>query len=262
MQTQELPRTPAEVLSLPPTPTEGAFELGEYDEEDECWTPLQLAAKDGDLATVEKLLREDGTDVNAPPAGYYGNTALQAACLFGHEAVVRKLIAAGADVEAPGGNNGRRNALQQACRSGNPSVVSYLLQECNANINAPALRYHGRTALQVAAEARDLKIVQLLLAAGADVNAKPAGTAGRTALTAAASVGDLEIVQLLLQPQHGADVNAPPSRHKGITALQAACCIGHEEIVKVLIEAGADVNAQGSSFKGAERCMRLLKRGT
>lgn len=74
-------------------------------EEDGCWTELQLAAKDGDIAKARALIDSD-VDINAPASGYYGNTALQAACLFGNEDVARLLIERGADVNAPGGNNG------------------------------------------------------------------------------------------------------------------------------------------------------------
>ncbi|KAJ2974474.1 hypothetical protein NUW58_g8645 [Xylaria curta] len=106
------------------------------DDEDERWTDLQLAAQDGDLIHVEKLLSQ-GADVNAPPRGYYGNTALQAAYLSGHADIARILISAGADVDALGGNNGERRALQQASAIGHASLVKLLLESGSRRGESP-----------------------------------------------------------------------------------------------------------------------------
>ncbi|KAI0155026.1 ankyrin repeat protein [Xylariaceae sp. FL1272] len=256
--------------------------IEEVDEQD-TWTDLQVASKDGNLALVSQLLAR-GDDVNAPAKGYYGNTALQAACLFGHEDIVRKLIEYGADVNASGGNNGSLNALSQACVKGNLAVVE-LLVESGAEINAPVKRYHGRTALQAAAEAGQLAVVRYLLDAGAEINAPAAATGGLTALAAAAS-GDpaseehMQIVKLLVEK--GANVDAPPSKSKslvqgpalhpehriltqhtgkGLTALQAASLNGNLDIVYILISAGANVNAPGSSFKGGTALHAATEKG-
>jgi len=43
--------------------------------------------------------------IGPPPASWYGQTALQAACEEGHIAIIAKLLVAGADVNARGGNN-------------------------------------------------------------------------------------------------------------------------------------------------------------
>lgn len=93
-----------QMVSIPPVSAQFS-EADEMTEEDGCWTELQLAAKDGDIAKARALI-DSGVDINAPASGYYGNTALQAACLFGNEDVARLLIERGADVNAPGGNNG------------------------------------------------------------------------------------------------------------------------------------------------------------
>ena len=47
---------------------------------------------------IEKLLRENGTDVNAQ-GGHFGN-ALQAASYAGHKAIAKLLIDNGADLNA------------------------------------------------------------------------------------------------------------------------------------------------------------------
>lgn len=71
-------------------------------------TPLQMAAKRGDIDVVELLLLE-GAEVNSPAKGRYGSTALQASCLYrpysseGQERKLRKirlLLEHGADLNA------------------------------------------------------------------------------------------------------------------------------------------------------------------
>jgi ankyrin repeat protein len=57
-----------------------------------------------------------------------------------------------------------------------------MLLEAGANINVPASKYNGRTALQAASEGGHLDIVKKLLGMGVIVNANPAHYGGRTAL--------------------------------------------------------------------------------
>ncbi|KAH0499817.1 hypothetical protein TgHK011_006983 [Trichoderma gracile] len=260
--------SPLDAAWDPSLPTE---DVDEY-----CWTPLQLAARSGKLQTVQEILASNPSAVNDPPRGYYGQTALQAACMKGHEDVVKCLLDAGADVHFCGGNNFQRTGLQIACGQGNENVVRLLL-EAGSEINmssatnhgirvltqsrlerhdtvqsAPqtfaVARYNGRTALQAAAERGHLNIVKLLLQLGAEVNAPPSPSAGRTALQAAAGGGFGAIVQLLLE--HGAHVNAAAARYKGFTALQGACLQGRLELVDLLLGAGADVQASGGGYDG------------
>ncbi|KAF7552127.1 hypothetical protein G7Z17_g4532 [Cylindrodendrum hubeiense] len=149
-----------------------------------------------------------------------------------------------------------------------------LLLSYGADINAPAGKFSGRTALQAAASAAKLvpcftrefghfglerltyndspypEIVELLLLRQADVNASAAKEFGRTALQAATSseCPDPRIVTLLLD--HGADVNAAPAEIGGVTALQGAAIKGDMEIAKILLKHKADVNAAPALKKG------------
>jgi ankyrin repeat protein len=82
--------------------------------------------------------------------------------------------------------------------------------------------------------------VQLLLASGADVNSPAARYNGVTALQAACVVGDREVVEVLIR--HGVDVNAHGSVFNGGTALHIAAAGGHFELVRRLLEMGADPN--------------------
>lgn len=257
--------SPLDAAWDPSLPTE---DIDEY-----CWTPLQLAARSGDLQAVRDIIFSSGPSaVNDPPRGYYGQTALQAACMQGHEDVVKHLLDAGADVHFCGGNNFQRTGLQIACGQGDETIVRLLL-EAGSEVNmSPATnhgirvltqshreahsqpktfafaRYNGRSALQAASERGHLNIVKLLLEGGAEVNAPPSPVAGRTALQAAARGGFGPIVHLLLSL--GAQANAPSARYKGITALQGACLQGNLVIVELLLNSGADIQALGGGYDG------------
>ncbi|EQB49827.1 hypothetical protein CGLO_10802 [Colletotrichum gloeosporioides Cg-14] len=248
--------------SLPPLDAAWDPTLQTDDGEECCWTPLQLAARGGELDHIREILAANPAAVNEPPRGYYGQTAIQAACLHGHEDAVQMLVDAGADIHFCGGNNFQRNALQIACGHGNEKVVDILLSagaKVNEVLSKPAhpahespessvvvTRYNGRTALQAAAERGHEHLVSRLLELGADVNAPPSPTAGYTALQAAAGGGYKTILKLLLQ--HGADINGAPAKYKGYTALQGACSRGHLEIVDLLIKEGANVHALGGIY--------------
>ncbi|KAK2592747.1 hypothetical protein QQS21_009551 [Conoideocrella luteorostrata] len=277
METQLLPtHTPLPAVDAAYDPTLLTEDTDEY-----CWTPLQLASRGGDLQTVREILEANPLAANEPARGYYGQTALQAACIHGHEDIVRLLVEAGADIHFSGGNNMQRNALQFACGQGNERVVEFLLShgaEVNTlrdsrqgrvassstdrhrSINAAeasssslssaspktaVTRYNGRTALQAASERGHAHLVGRLLNLGADVNAPPSSTAGLTALQGACVNGFAGIVSILLE--HGADVNGAAAKYKGKTALQAACLKGHAGIVDMLLDAGADVHALGGN---------------
>ncbi|KAH6880827.1 ankyrin repeat protein [Thelonectria olida] len=249
-------------ISLPPLDAAWDPTLQTDDGEEYCWTPLQLAARGGELDKIREILAANPAAVNEPPRGYYGQTAIQAACMHGHEQAVQMLVDAGADIHFCGINNFQRNALQIACGHGNEKVVDVLLS-AGAKVNEVLLtparwvygspassgsvsRYNGRTALQAASERGHVHLVRRLLELGADVNAPPSATSGCTALQAAAAAGYMTILKLLLQ--HGADINGAPARHKGYTALQGACFRGHIEVVDLLLQEGADIHALGGIY--------------
>ncbi|KAE9567895.1 hypothetical protein CGMCC3_g16003 [Colletotrichum fructicola] len=248
--------------SLPPLDAAWDPTLQTDDGEEYCWTPLQLAARGGELENIREILAANPAAVNDPPRGYYGQTAIQAACMHGHEQAVQMLVDAGADIHFCGGNNFQRSALQIACGHGDEKVVNILLSagaKVNEVLSKPAhpthgspassvvvTRYNGRTALQAAAERGHEHLVSRLLGLGADVNAPPSPTAGYTALQAAAGGGYMTILKILLQ--HGADINGASAKYKGYTALQGACLRGHLEIVDLLIKEGANVYALGGIY--------------
>ncbi|KAH8660214.1 hypothetical protein BX600DRAFT_55346 [Xylariales sp. PMI_506] len=115
-------------IRLAPPPVDARWDPStlptEDGDEEPRWSELQLASRDGDIQRVVEILSGQKDDslrleiVNQPAVGYYGQTALQAACVHGHETIARILLEAGADLNAPGGNNIYRNAFELACGTG------------------------------------------------------------------------------------------------------------------------------------------------
>jgi len=228
-------------------------------EEEDRWTDLQLASRDGDLSTIEGLLSDPSTNINAPPTGWYGQNALQAACAQGHTSVVARLIAAGADVNAAGDFNRPRTALQIACVAGNVEIVEMLLA-AGADVNVPAAKYNGRTALQAASEGGHLLVIEKLLGIGVGVNSPGAHYGGLTALQASCSpASNIAVVRRLLAA--GASVNAPPSRYFGLTALQNASLHRNLEIVNLLLDHGASANGPGAYNGGGTALLAAAECG-
>ena len=114
-----------------------------------------------------------------------------------------------------------------------------------ADINFPAHSHHGRNAIQAAAEAGSMEVVEKLLKHGANVNAEPARERGGTALQFAASGGFFRICRRLLEA--GADVNALGSEYFGWTALEGAAYQGRLDVVQLLLHAGADISSRESN---------------
>ncbi|MCJ1382729.1 hypothetical protein MMC17_005842, partial [Xylographa soralifera] len=113
------------------------------------YTPLFLACCFGLFSSVDDLTTLK--NVNWNQRNEDGKTGLQVAAEEGHIEVVKKLLTAEADVNAAAAatDNGR-TALQAAAEGGHIEVVEKLLA-AKANVNAAAAANYGRTALQAAA---------------------------------------------------------------------------------------------------------------
>ncbi|MCJ1344384.1 hypothetical protein MMC31_002587 [Peltigera leucophlebia] len=116
--------------------------------------------------------------------------------------------------------------------------INFLL-DAGANINAPAGKYYGRTAIQAAssAELPTMEFIDFLLDAGADINAPAGYGGGITALQGAAICGHMRIALKFLKA--GADVNAVPAIVYGRTALEGAAEHDCLDMVQLLLNAGA-----------------------
>jgi hypothetical protein len=190
------------------------------------YTPLMLAAEEGDMDSVRKLLA-GGADVTAKD--FDGRTALSHA--FRHtrrgEALVPVLLAAGADPNAAD-HQGQTPLYYAAFQS--TTVIQQLL---GAGARVNAADKWGETALMEAAGQGAVENLRALVAAGADVNMKD--ESGRTALMEAAEAGSLDALRVLLAA--GAGVNMRD--RSGETALSMAERKGYLKAADLLKAAGA-----------------------
>lgn len=141
-------------------------------------SPLQAAALRGKEGII-KILLQNGADVNCPARGSGGLTPLQAICRLATWSlqdrekklrIVKLLFEHQANVNAAPAWNFGLSALQAAAYTGDTNVADLLISR-GADINAPAYKYGGGTALVVAARRQHADMVRLLLKAGASTPA-------------------------------------------------------------------------------------------
>lgn len=210
---------------------------------------LVRAAEEGDLARVRAALAA-GAEVDGlePEEGV---TALHRAVDMGHEEIVRALLAAGAGVDRSEPLNGATPLMfavrAQETERGETTApiearwaVAETLLAAGARLDAR--NRWGGTALQWAADAGNLRMVERLIARGAGVDL--GDDAGLTPLMVAANYeGEpyLAMVRALLAAKAKVDARD----EAGATALMKAA-MNHfaPDTVKALIAAGADLDAQ------------------
>ena len=167
-----------------------------------------------------------------------------------------------------GGTGRERTALHAACVGGHLAVVTYLVNAARASVSSTD--GSGGTALHAAVGAGNLAIVQLLVNNGAAVNAKDSYS--ETPLYHAASYGYLAIVEYLvgknaditiashdaLTPYgvarllgHTAVVNY--LRPKTEEAFIDAAMNGNLAVVKSLVTSGISVDTKSSGFTALHR---------
>lgn len=124
-------------------------------------------------------------------------------------------------------------ALHTAAHRGDLAALRKALLGNEVNVRDA----YGRTALHVAAFARQREALKALAAAGADLGALESDR--YDAVTIAAVADDEETLRVLLAL--GASAKLTTSRYDG-TALIAAAHLGHDGVVRQLIAAGAPLD--------------------
>ncbi len=131
----------------------------------------------------------------------------------------------------------RYGGLHAAAHKGDLAVLDKLLSDHAGRAAINARDSHGRTAVHVAAFARQHEAIRRLAQAGADLQLLEDDR--YDAVTIAAVADDEETLRSLLQL--GASARLTTSRYDG-TALIAAAHLGHDGVVRQLIAAGAPLD--------------------
>lgn len=206
------------------------------------WTPLHKAAKKGHLAVV-KFLIEKGAKLEVRDT--YGRTPLLLASKID---TAKLLVGSGADFKAI--SNSGFSVLHKAAYNGNIELAKLWIKK---GVDIEQQYKNGGTALLCAARRVKKQMVELLLKEGASINSRDSN--GETALHKAAAGCDMaaaraggiensgEVLEFLLKK--GMEVDARDNA--GETPLHKTAQRGNSRQInsaKVLIANGADVNAK------------------
>ena len=201
-------------------------------------TPLMIAAKEGDSASVARMISE-GHNLDA--RSRYRWTAMMFASWQGHEDVVRLLFEAGADADlvskpisggwlATTGQYPETSALLEAIRNGWYDIAEYLIDQ-GVVVTA--------TAFTAAGSFGTPELLERMVNSGTPINTVWTNQHYyRTALSEAAQNGQVENMVWLLD--NGADPNISLGER---THLSQAMRSEQPEVVALLLDAGADVDA-------------------
>lgn len=190
--------------------------------------PLQAAAARGHTEIAEILL-ESGADANSGDSRSR-NTALQLACLAGHERIVRVLLSPKYGILLSGLNY--ENAVLNSARGGHVDLMQFLLE-----FGGKKLFHRVRDKiLHEASTYGAVNVVRALLDEGVDTNSRDIEWI--TPIQKAASRGYGETVQLLIA--RGADYGAGRS-----SPIYQAAKRGYERVVQILLDAGDDIHREG-----------------
>ena len=201
-------------------------------------TSLIAAANDGDIFSIEMLLKDGESEVNIPDSE--GCTSLHRAAYNGHEKAIEILLHHKADVDKQ--DHAGKTALAAAARNGHENVVNILLQY-DAAIDKQDFK--AWTPLHRAAMKGHEKVVEMLLQHKATIDHQE--FKGWTALHWAAVNGHDGVVEMLLQ--HKANVDMQEGMH--LTALHLAAQKGHQKVIEILLLHNADIRKRAVSRETA-----------
>ncbi|MDA0149069.1 ankyrin repeat domain-containing protein [Vibrio sp. LaRot3] len=139
-------------------------------------TALMTASSQGSLEVVDLLLKAGVNNIEAK--NKWGDTALMKAVLSDHAATVERLVAANASLDTLG--RYKLNPLMTASLQ-SPNTVKYLIS-IGVDVNEQN-KETGETALMIASQRGEYKIITLLTEAGAELDIK--SNSGATAMSMA-----------------------------------------------------------------------------
>ena len=231
-ETSTLPRLPEELWLC-------TFEFLKHDQPPTSLASLHVACRNGNVPTVNELLREHSIDVNTrgQVAAGVRMTPLHVACCTSdtrsdHTEII-KLLLMQKEIDANKGTiETNETPLYAACNRGHPKAFRSLLAHKKIDVNKGRTD-NGGTPLYTACSHDRTYVIKLLLEQKLiDVN-KPTSGDGATPLYIACDQGHPAVVRLLLA-HPDVDVNQAAT-DDGSTPLFVVCFEGHLEIVKLLL---------------------------
>ena len=201
---------------------------------------LQAAVARGHTE-IAVLLLKNGADANSVNSKL-GKTALQLACLAGHEEIVRILLSPEYNLKRSG--ESYEQALLNIAQADNVHLMRLLVQHGEAEL----LHRMQDKMLHQASVHGAVNMVRTLLDQGADIDSTE--LISTTPIQRAASGGHGEIVRLLIArgAQHGPKFPDPTREHECADdphTIYHAVQLGFERVVDILLDAGDDISCNG-----------------
>jgi ankyrin repeat protein len=204
-------------------------------QDDKGFAPLHLAAQQGHLGVVERLLQLKGPSQLALVDGA-ANRSVHLTSESGHPKEEMLLELAATELNINGTNNDGNTPLHLASKEGHVKVVQVLLE----HIGESSFNWKnndGNTPLHLATNSGHAEVAKLfldhtifeLIFNGEDNNI------GNTLIHLATKNGHVEVVKVLLQ-QTTFRLNLNEKNDVGNTPLHLACGEGHDKVVQFLLE--------------------------
>ncbi|KGO63933.1 Mg2+ transporter protein, CorA-like/Zinc transport protein ZntB [Penicillium italicum] len=206
------------------------------DDQDETgFTVLHVASYRGNVKMIKYILQKSSDVLEI--SSFYGQTPLLTAAEEGQVAAVQALLQNQANLGHQ--NNDEDTALHIASRDGNTELARVLIK-MRKDVPLEIRNGSSQTPFLTAVVNKHYDVVDLLIGAGAKIDAKDEN--GRTALNIAIEYGDLRLVKTLVEKQKDLSGIQNDSKEK---ALLHAAEKGDSKIFRFLLKAGADIEACG-----------------
>ena len=129
-------------------------------------SPTHLAAQYGNESILEFLI-EQGIIVSQVHANNDGNTPAHLAAAGGHENILEWLVGEGVELSQVGLNHARNSLVHLAAEGGHVFTLNYLIHQ---GADVSVVNGKGKTALDLAKEARNSRLIEILTAHEAETH--------------------------------------------------------------------------------------------